>query len=79
MTLYQLGKYEQGLDALDEATGLNPNDAIAWYNKAFSLYQLGGYDEASEAVDHALRISPNDEMAKQLKRLTEGEIRSASQ
>jgi len=79
VTLHQLGKYEQSLVANEEAIRLNPNYAVAWYNKGDSLHQLGRYDEASEAVDHALRISPNDEMAKQLKRLTEGKTKSASQ
>lgn len=38
---------------------LNPDFALAWYNKGAALAGQGRYDEAIEAFDGAIRVDPN--------------------
>lgn len=47
--LDQLGKYNEALQAYDEAIRLDPNNAIAWHDKAIELYLLGRFTEGAAA------------------------------
>jgi tetratricopeptide (TPR) repeat protein len=58
--LDDLGKYEEAIEAYDEAIRLNPNYAKAWFNKGLSLDDLGKHDEAVKAYDEAIRLDPNN-------------------
>jgi tetratricopeptide (TPR) repeat protein len=51
--LYQLGRYEEALDALDRALELNPDDAWVLTTKSIVLGALEGHDEAQEVLDQA--------------------------
>ncbi len=60
VALDDLGKYDEAIEAYDEAIRLNPNYAKAWFNKGLSLDDLGKYDEAAKAYDEAIRLDPNN-------------------
>ena len=55
----QQGKYDEAIQAYDEAIRLDPNDANAWHNKGFALNNQGKYDEAIKCFDEAIRLNPN--------------------
>jgi|GEM_PF-1447358 len=48
------------LDALDEATRLDHECAVAWYQKGKILNRLGKIEEALEAFDKVIDINPED-------------------
>jgi len=56
VALYNEGKYDEAIQAYDEAIRLDPEMAMAWYNKGNALYVLGKYDEAIQAYDEAIRL-----------------------
>lgn len=58
--LYKQGKYDEAIQAFDEAIGLDPNYAKAWSHKGYALSKQGKYDEAIECLDEAIRLDPND-------------------
>ena len=62
--------YEDALDALNNATDIDPQNAMAWLTKANILGpNLGRYNESLEACDKALQINPDDADAWRLKGL----------
>jgi tetratricopeptide (TPR) repeat protein len=52
------GRYEEALQAYEEAIKNNPNDAGAWNNKGVALNNLIRYDEALLAYENAIKIDP---------------------
>ena len=56
--LYSQGKYDQAIEAYDQAISINPQYAEAWNNKGLALRALGEYDEAIKAYDQAISINP---------------------
>ena len=56
--LVMQGKYDEALEALDNAIQLDPQDADAWFNKGRALGIHGKYDEAIQAFDRAIEINP---------------------
>ena len=52
-------KYEKAIGCYDKALEINPNYAIAWYNKGNALDELERYKEAIECYDRALEINSN--------------------
>ena len=59
------GRYEEMLQAHEEAIRLNPDDARSWYGKGNALEHFNRYEEALEAYNTALRIDPNCTPAQQ--------------
>jgi tetratricopeptide (TPR) repeat protein len=57
MALYNLNKYEESIQAYDQAIALNPRDAEAWNGKGVDLGLLGKYDEALRAFGRATDIN----------------------
>ena len=51
------GKYDEAIEAYDEAIRLDPNVAPAWYNKGLALDELALYEEAISAYTEAVRRS----------------------
>lgn len=56
--LVQAGKYEEAIQAYDEALKINPQNANVWNNKGTALRNLGKDDEAIKAYGEALKIDP---------------------
>jgi len=54
------GKYEEALEQLEQVIDCDPDDAIAYSNKAMILLPLQRYEEALSACEQALRINPGD-------------------
>ena len=61
--LYNQQRYEEALEAYEQAIRLDPNNAKAYTGKGNVLYNLERYDEALEAYDQAIRLDPNDASA----------------
>jgi tetratricopeptide (TPR) repeat protein len=52
-------RYEEGLTACEQAIRLDPNYALAYYNKGNALRNLKRNEEAISAYDQAIRLDPN--------------------
>ena len=52
-------QYEEAIEYFDKALMINPDDALALYNKGAALYYLGNYEEAIEYFDKSLMINPD--------------------
>ncbi|HTK07262.1 MAG TPA: tetratricopeptide repeat protein [Ktedonobacteraceae bacterium] len=61
--LYAMRRYEEGLEACEQALYLDPRYVGAWSNKGFALNELKRYEEGLAAYDQALRLDPNYIMA----------------
>ena len=69
-SLFEQGKYDQAIQAYDEALRLDPNYETARDNqvraltaKGNSLLDQSKYDQAIQAYDEALRLDPNYALA----------------
>lgn len=56
--LANLGKYEEAIEAYDQALKIDPEYVKAWYNKGSSLAILERDEEAIKAYDQALKYDP---------------------
>jgi tetratricopeptide (TPR) repeat protein len=67
--LQEQGKYEEAIKSLDNATKIDPQNAMAWKMKGAVLRfkEVGRYEEAIQAFDKALQIDPKDAQAWNLK------------
>jgi len=52
------GKYDEALQAYDNALQLDPRLADAWYDKGVVLNKQGKYDQAIAAYDEAIELNP---------------------
>lgn len=59
--LADLGRYEDSVECLDQASKLCPSSCDIWHYKAIYLDELCKYKEAIKCYDMALKINPNDE------------------
>jgi tetratricopeptide (TPR) repeat protein len=57
--LYNLKRYEEALTAYEQAIRLDPNYALAYYNRGIALNELKRYEEALSAYEQAIRLNPN--------------------
>jgi tetratricopeptide (TPR) repeat protein len=58
--LGELGRYDEALEAIDNATRIAPEFALGWKAKGEILsYGMGRDEESLEAFDHALQLNPN--------------------
>jgi len=59
--LYASSKeYKSALSSFEKVLQFNPNDDLAWYNRAKALFHLGQYEEAIVSFEKVLQINPND-------------------
>jgi serine/threonine protein kinase len=72
---YRARRYEEALTAYDQAIGLNPNSADAYYNKGDALRKLKRYEEALTAYDQAILLNPNHTDAYYNKGIALGELK----
>jgi tetratricopeptide (TPR) repeat protein len=61
--LLDLGRYDEALQASENAIELDPDYAIAWNNKGAALINLHRYDEALQALEKAIELDPTYEKA----------------
>ncbi len=61
--LFSEEKYEDALDAFDNALKINPKTEFALSIKGVALVSLGRYEEALEALNKALEINSRNEIA----------------
>ena len=57
---YQLKKYQEAIDKLDEGLALNPRNTTAYSIKGLALMKFRRYHEAVECFDKALDIDPQN-------------------
>lgn len=58
--LYKQGKYDEAIQAYDEAIRLNPQALTAWNGKGRTLQTLHKYDEAINSYDKAISLDPKN-------------------
>ena len=56
-------RYEDAVQAIDEALKIDPKDAAAWISKGIVLIDLGRNEEALQALDASLKLDPEDPLA----------------
>jgi tetratricopeptide (TPR) repeat protein len=57
VVLSRLDRYNEAIEAYDNALKIKPDYSSAWNNKGVVLSRLGKYNEAIEAYDQALKIN----------------------
>jgi tetratricopeptide (TPR) repeat protein len=55
--------YNDAIQAYDKAIDIDPNNAKAWYSKAYALFNSYKENEAVQACDEAIRLDPNNAKA----------------
>ena len=53
---FDQGKYDEAIQACEEAITINSTFSLPWYLKGLSFHAQGKYDEAIQAYDEAIRI-----------------------
>ena len=57
--LFNLARYDESLQAFNQAIKLSPQDADNWNSKGAVLAQLGRYNQAIKCFDLAARLDPS--------------------
>ncbi len=57
--LWELDKYEEALQAYDNAIAIKPDDHKAWSNKGVVFVKLEKYEEALQAYEKAIALKPD--------------------
>ncbi len=57
-TLILMGKLKEGIECLDMALSINPNNEVAWVSKGNAYSKLGNMDSALESYNNALIANP---------------------
>jgi tetratricopeptide (TPR) repeat protein len=58
MVLAYQGKYDDAIQAFDQAIKVDPQYSEAWYDKGYVLAYQGKYDDAIQAYDQAIKVNP---------------------
>jgi tetratricopeptide (TPR) repeat protein len=59
-SLASLGKYEEALQACEQAIKLDPMYFIAWYDKGWVLGHLDRREEALQMCEQAIKLGPKN-------------------
>jgi tetratricopeptide (TPR) repeat protein len=54
-----MGQYEKAVQDYDKALSLNPNYAMALYNRGIAYYDARQYDRAAADMNQAIKLNPN--------------------
>lgn len=57
--LVELGRFRDGLEALDEAACLNPDLGLIWHEAGYAAWRLGELSRALMALDRAFALEPH--------------------
>jgi len=68
----QRRQFERALAAFEHALELEPENGLAWLNKAMALRELGRPDEATAAIRSAAELAPDDENVRRALRMDRG-------
>ncbi len=69
--LIDLGRPNEALVVLNQATRVNPNNEYAWYNLAWAQYLSGNPVASTESIRRALGISSNNPILRRGKEMME--------
>jgi len=69
--LIDLGRANEALAVLNQATRLDPNSEYAWYNLAWAQYLSGNPLASTESIRKALGINPNNPILRSGKEMME--------
>jgi hypothetical protein len=61
--LVLMGEIEEGLECLDMALAINPNNEVTWVNKGNAHSRMGQLKQAMDCFDRAIHLNPNYEIA----------------
>lgn len=74
ISLMILEDFQEGIEFLDKALEIAPNDYIALYNKAFALGELGDTKESITYYDKAIEVIENEKYEEEIhKKIENGE------
>lgn len=74
--LYNLGRFDESLNAFDYTLEIDPNFETAYSTKSAILFELGRYDEALVSINKCLESS-TDEDAIELKEKIESKLNTS--
>jgi tetratricopeptide (TPR) repeat protein len=57
--LVELGRYREGLEALDAAACLDPDLGLVWHEAGYAAYRIGELSRALMALDRAFALEPH--------------------
>lgn len=60
---YKMEKYDKAIAYYDKAIELNPNHALAYYDRAGAYAEIHQYKKAIADYDRAIELNPNDALA----------------
>jgi tetratricopeptide (TPR) repeat protein len=56
-------RYEEGLDYFNRVIELDPDNALAYYNRGYCYYSMKQYEQAVPAFDKAIELNPRDSIS----------------
>ena len=59
-SLFRLGRYEESIQAYDEALRLKNDNFLTWNNRGFAFTRLGKFEEALSSYEKAIRLNPDE-------------------
>jgi tetratricopeptide (TPR) repeat protein len=68
----QLRQFERALQAFANALAIEPENGLAWLNKAMVLRELGRSDDAIDAIRTAAKLDPGDPTIRRALRMYPG-------
>jgi tetratricopeptide (TPR) repeat protein len=73
--LIDLGRTEEALKPLEQASTVNERNEYAWYNLAWAQYLTGNSTASKESITKALELSPGNPIIRRGKQMMErGEV-----
>ena len=57
--LVELGRFREGLEALDHAAGCDPDLGLVWHEAGYAAYRIGELSRALMALDRAFALEPH--------------------